>query len=90
LRTRSSLIRRAAEEHPQWLRSSALPYCPRTLSAATPQLAEIERLLRGDAAGLRGIALAQRLLVDGSSPLHGADAQRLSEELRRIVVLLRG
>jgi hypothetical protein len=82
------LIRRAAQEQPPWLRSSALPYCARTLSVTASQLEEIERLLRGDAAGLRGIALTQRLLVDGSSPLHGQDAQRLSEELRRITMLL--
>ncbi len=82
------LIRRAATEQPLWLRSSALPYCAPTVSAATSQLEEIERLLRSNTAGLRGIALTRRLLVDGGSPLHGEDVQTLTEELRRITLLL--
>ncbi len=84
------LIRKGADEHPQWLRSSTLLYSPPALRAATPQLIEVEQLLRGDAAGVRGIALVQRLLVDAGSALHRDDPQRLCEELRRVTVLLRG
>ncbi len=84
-----ALIRKGADGHPQWLRSSTLPYSPSALRAATSQLIEIEQLLRGEAAAVRGVALVQRLLVDGGSALHRDDSQRLCEELRRVSVLLR-
>ncbi len=82
-------IRTAAHENPPWLRPSTLPYHRRTVLTAAPALVEIERLLQGHTPGLRGIALAQRLLIEGASPLYGHDAQRLNEELHRIIALLR-
>jgi hypothetical protein len=84
------LVRAAASEHPAWLRSSTLPYSAHTIAAAVPGLREVEALLRSDRPAARGVALAQRLLVDGRSPLHGSNARALCEELRRIAVLLQG
>ena len=78
----------AAREHPAWLRSGTLPCSPRALREAEPHLTAVCQLLLLDRPGLRGVALAQRLLVDGGSPLRGNDPQRLCEELRRISVLL--
>jgi hypothetical protein len=53
-----------------------------------PQLEEVRRLVLAERPGPRGVALLQQLIVAADSPLHGADAQRLREELRRIAVLL--
>jgi hypothetical protein len=84
------LLRAAASERHDWLRSGTLPYSARTITAAAPAMREVEALLRSERPGTRGVALAQRLLVDGRSPLHGSDAHALREELRRIAVLLQG
>jgi hypothetical protein len=52
------------------------------------ELHEIAAQLRSDAAGVRGVALAERLLTVPASPLWAADARRLAEELARIRFLL--
>jgi hypothetical protein len=52
------------------------------------ELMEISALLRDDEAGLQGIAMMERLLTDGTSSLHGDDAQLLGEDLRRARFLL--
>jgi len=55
-----------------------------------PELALVAALLRDDAASLRGIAAAQRLICTGSSSLFGCDHWMLRQDLRRIEFLLRG
>ncbi len=79
---------RAAVDHPAWLRSGTVPCSVATIRAALPQLEEVRRLVLAERPGTRGVALVHRLLVAADSPLHGADPQRLREELRRIAVLL--
>ena len=81
-------ITRAAVDHPGWIRSSTVPCSVATIRAALPQLEEVRRLVLAERPGPRGVALLQQLLVAPGSPLHGADPQRLREELRRIAVLL--
>jgi hypothetical protein len=78
----------AAQDQPLWLRSSTIAYSSRTVLAAAGQIREIEALLRGDRPSARGVALTLRLLVDAGSPLHGSNDRRLSEELRRIALVL--
>jgi hypothetical protein len=47
-------------------------------------LGGVARLLRADALGARGVALAEQLLDDPSSPLYGSDVEALRCALRRI------
>jgi hypothetical protein len=70
-------------------RSGRWPLCSRRLLAATkPQLREVAALLREDQANPRGIALVDRLLTRGESPLYGQDAALLRDELARARYLL--
>jgi hypothetical protein len=57
---------------------------PRLITATAPELTTIARLLRDDAAGLSGIAMAHQLLTQGGSPLYRSDPRLLREELHRI------
>jgi hypothetical protein len=62
----------------------------RTVAALGPELTEIAERLRdadGDA-GLRGVALAESLLLDGGSPLYRDDVALLRDELNRVRSLL--
>lgn len=52
------------------------------------ELREIAVLLSEPDADVRGIAMMERLLFDGTSWLHGDDPRRLREELRRVRFLL--
>jgi hypothetical protein len=56
----------------------------RVIAAVAPELTTIAALLRDDVANLRGIALAQRLVTDGISPLYRSDVRLLRDELRRL------
>jgi hypothetical protein len=56
----------------------------RVITAAAPELTTVARLLRDGDAGLRGVAMAQRLLTDGGSSLYRSDLRRLQDELHRI------
>jgi len=56
----------------------------RVITAVAPELTTIARLLRDDAAGLRGIAMAQRLVTQGGSPLYRSDTRPLRDELHRL------
>ena len=53
-----------------------------------PHLREVARLLRGDCASVRGVALVEWLVTSGQSPLYGTEVQPLSEELGRARSLL--
>jgi hypothetical protein len=53
-----------------------------------PQLRETARLLRGNGASVRGVALVEWLLTSGESPFYGAQLQPLRRELGRAQYLL--
>jgi hypothetical protein len=84
-----SLLRWRAAEHTEWFRTSPIPDNVSMLRSVSDGMREVEQLLTRDEVGVRGVALTRRLLVDGCSPLHGRDPQRLSEELHRIIAMLR-
>jgi hypothetical protein len=60
--------------------SAATPELPETIAT---QLQAVADALRDDRVGPGGVALAERLLTDGTSPLYGPDRQRLRAELVR-------
>jgi len=60
----------------------------RTVAAVVDDLQEIVALLRAGGTRARGVALAERLLTEGVSPLYGYDAIALRDELRRVRYLL--
>jgi hypothetical protein len=59
-----------------------------TVAAVTEDLREIVKLLHAGVGQARGVALAERLLTEGVSPLYGYDAIALRDELRRVRYLL--
>jgi hypothetical protein len=59
-----------------------------TVASVTEDLREIVKLLHKGVAHARGVALAERLLTEGVSPLYGYDAIALRDELRRVRYLL--
>jgi hypothetical protein len=65
-------------------------YSVRVIRAVAPELEQIAGLLRSDHAGLRGVALMERMLRDGASSLYREDAESLRQELRGIRLLLEG
>jgi hypothetical protein len=78
-------------EHPIQRPAFARPMCSaRIIAAVAADLAEIARLLRSDAPGLRGVAETQRLLRDGTSALYGQEVDLLRQELHRIRFLAAG
>jgi hypothetical protein len=52
------------------------------------QLSELAQLLRDDAPPARGVAMVERLITSGESPLYRADVELLSQEIRRARYLL--
>lgn len=60
----------------------------RVILAVRPGLMEISARLREDNPGVRGVALVERLLSEGGSPLHGGSVSALRQELRRIRFML--
>jgi hypothetical protein len=59
-----------------------------TVAAVVDDLREIVALLHAGVPQARGVALAERLLTEGVSPLYGYDAMALRDELRRVRYLL--
>jgi hypothetical protein len=59
-----------------------------TVAAVAEDLRAIVALLHAGVPQARGIALAERLLTEGVSPLYGYDALALRDELRRVRYLL--
>jgi hypothetical protein len=59
-----------------------------TVATVVEDLQAIIALLRSEAAQARGVALAERLLTEGFSPLYGENAIALRDELRRVRYLL--
>jgi hypothetical protein len=64
-------------------------YDRRVLAAVEPQLRDLVRSLRADAVAVRGVALLDRLITAGTSPLYGGRVGPLRDELGRIRYLLR-
>jgi len=81
-------IRREAEEPVRAGRARPI-FSVRVIVAVAPDLATLAAQLRSGDANLRGVAAAERLLIDGTSSLYGQDESLLSEELHRIRYLLR-
>ena len=62
--------------------------CPWVAAPVEAELRVVAELLRDACPGLRGVALAQRLLTDGDSALYGQCVAALREELGRVRFLL--
>jgi hypothetical protein len=62
---------------------------PAVAAAVLAELGAVGALLRSACPGIRGVALAERLLIDGASPLYGQDVAALREQLGRASLLLR-
>jgi hypothetical protein len=60
----------------------------RVVATVTDDLRAIVSLLHAGVPHARGVALAERLLTEGVSPLYGYDAIALRDELRRVRYLL--
>jgi hypothetical protein len=58
------------------------------LRRVAPELREVALLLRTDDPALRGVALVERLVTCGDSPLYGAEPGPLRDELLRARLLL--
>jgi hypothetical protein len=83
-------VREAAECRRWLLRGSRPLFRVQVVAAVSPELAELARALRRTDCQAAGVALTQRLLCDGTSPLYGEDIARLRETLRRVRSRLEG
>lgn len=90
-RTRKSLARvlmRTVEEvseRPRWkTRGTMALYHPKTIADAIDELLAVASALQTDDLSAQGIARAERLLTNGTSPFYGHDQIALRAELRRI------
>jgi hypothetical protein len=79
----------AAERWPRILRNSRPLFNVRLVREVAPELQEIAALLRLVTSSARGVALSERLLTSGASPLYGMEIDDLRSELRRIREALR-
>jgi hypothetical protein len=70
------------------LAGQRMTFQPRVIIAVAPDLEELAARLRAGPAELRGVALLERSLSDGCSPLYGADPEELRQHLHRIRFLL--
>ncbi len=82
-------IRREAQEPVRAGRARPI-FSVRVIVAVAPDLATLAAQLRSADTNLRGVAAAERLLIDGTSSLYGQDENLLAEELHRIHYLLQG
>lgn len=65
------------------------PLCDvRVIRAVAPELSQIASLLRGAQPSVRGVALVEWLLSSAGTPLYGASAEALRQELGRARYLL--
>jgi hypothetical protein len=72
-------------EHPRWLVRGSRPlFRVDIVAAVAPELTELGTALRNLDCEAAGVAMTQRLLCDGDSPLYGDDIFRLRETVRRI------
>jgi hypothetical protein len=78
-------------ERPRWLLRGSRPlFRLDIIAAASPQLAELATALRRAHCEAAGVAMTERLLCDGDSPLYGDDPVLLREILGRILSRLEG
>jgi hypothetical protein len=77
-----------ADRHRRALGPGPPLYSSRVLAAVEPELRDLVGSLQADGAGVRGVALLDRLITSGSSPLYGARVGPLRDELGRIRYLL--
>jgi hypothetical protein len=68
--------------------SSRPLYDVRVVRMVEPQLREIAELLRDGVEAPRGVAVVERLITSGLSPLYGADVEPLRDEVRQARDLL--
>ena len=65
-------------------------YTITVVASVADDLQRISQPLRVGRASVRGVALAERLLTDGGSPLYGNEAAVLRDELQRIHCVISG
>jgi hypothetical protein len=65
-------------------RESIPLFHPQTIADATDDLLEVAHALATEEVSVHGVARAERLVTDGTSPLYGHDMIALRAELRRI------
>jgi len=82
------MIECAAHPPKLCLRGTRPLYSIRVLAAAAAELREITLLLRSGQPTIRGVALTERLITDGMSPLYGDEPNALREEVHRICRLM--
>lgn len=70
------------------LAGQRMTFRPRVILAVGSDLSTLAQRLRAGPADLRGIALLERSLTDGCSPLYGHDPELLRQHLHRIRFLL--
>lgn len=82
------IIRDAAAHPVSWPPAARPLFRVDVVAAVDRELAEVAVRLRGERAGVRGVAMLERLVTDGTSPLYGDRTRPLREELHRISFLL--
>jgi hypothetical protein len=65
-------------------RSARPLFDPAVIAAASDDLRAVVLLLEKHAGRARSVALIERLITDGGSPLYARNEKQLHEELRRI------
>jgi hypothetical protein len=77
-------VARAAANWPRTFPTARPVFDVRQVRAATPQLKALAELLSAEPAQARGVALIERLLTCGGSPLYGQQPDELRRELELI------
>ncbi|HET7048530.1 MAG TPA: hypothetical protein VFI54_09715 [Solirubrobacteraceae bacterium] len=85
-RTLDAMVRQATS--PPTIPSARPLFDVRVIASVSGDLRAVIRLLQKKHARARGVALTERLIVDGGSPLYAQDQMRLREELHRVRHLL--
>jgi hypothetical protein len=85
-RTLDAMVRQATS--PPTIPSARPLFDIRVVAGVSGDLRAVISLLQKKHARARGVALTERLIVDGGSPLYGQDQTRLREELHRVRGLL--
>jgi hypothetical protein len=86
--TLEKLITEPAHEPRFPVRSARAPVDATMIAAVTPEIREVGRLLQDERATARPVALVERLVTDGGSPLYGHQTNELRETLHRLRHLL--
>ncbi len=89
-RTLKSMIDETLHNRSLALHSSRPLLHPSLIAAAQDDMRATASALRGEHSTVRGVALVERLITRGESPLYGRDAVALRGELARARALLAG